>query len=239
MTRRLNDNIKAILFDLDKTLLEINLDQFISQYLRLLAQSVASLNIPPKKFISKILKASKAVEKNNGNITNEEVYAKNFFPLEGYSREDIEPFFNEFYKNSFHKLRQYSQRKPEAREVVQAAFDKGYDVVIATMPILPRTAIEQRLEWAGVADFPYRLITTIENSYATKSLIHLIYYEQILDRIGYNAENCLMVGDEERDIIAGRLGMKTFLITDNNKEFSPEMPEPTFKGTLSDLKPLL
>jgi FMN phosphatase YigB (HAD superfamily) len=239
MTKRLNDNIKAILFDLDKTLLEINLDKFISQYLRLLAESVSPLNISPKKFISKILKASKAVERNNGHITNEEVYVKNFFPLEGFSRDDIEPYLNDFYKNDFQKLKQYSQRKPEAREVVQAVFDKGYDVIIATMPILPRTAIEQRLEWAGVEDFPYRFITTIENCCATKSLINLIYYEQILNRIGYSAENCLMVGDEERDIIAGRLGMKTFLIAENDKKLSPEIPEPTFKGTLFDLKSLL
>ncbi len=239
MTNRLNDKIKAILFDLDKTLLEIDLDKFISNYLNLLAQCVAPLNIPPKRFISKILKASKAVERNNGYITNEEVYAKNFFPLEGYSREDVEPYFNDFYENGFHKLKQFSKQKPEAKEIIQTAFDRGYDVVIATMPILPRTAIEQRLEWAGVADFPYRLITTIENCCATKSLTHLIYYEQIVNRIGYSAENCLMVGDEERDIIAGRLGMKTFLITQNNKKLGPEIPDPTFKGTLSDLKPLL
>lgn len=238
MVKRLDNNIKAILFDLDKTLLEINLDMFVSQYIRLLAQSVEHI-IPPKKFISKILKASRAVERNNGQITNEEVYAKTFFPLEGHSREEVEPFFNEFYKNGFHKLKQYAKRKPEAREVVQTAFDKGYDVVIATMPILPSTAIEQRLEWAGVADFPYRLITTIENSCASKSLIHLIYYEQILDRINYSAENCLMVGDEERDMICARLGMQTFLIEGNSKKWDNSVPEPTYKGSLVDLKCLL
>ena len=239
MTKRLDNNIKAILFDLDKTLLEIDLDKFVSEYLNLLAQSVATLHISPKKFISKIFKASRAVERNNGHIINEEVYAKAFFPLEGYSREEVEPLFNDFYKNDFHKLKQYAKRKPEAREVVQKAFNKGYDVVIATMPILPRSAIEQRLEWAGIADFPYRLITTIENSYATKSLVHLRYYEQILDRIGYSAENCLMVGDEERDMICKLLGMHTFLIEGNSKKWYNSVPEPTYRGSLEDLKALL
>jgi len=238
MRKRLDDNIKAILFDLDKTLLDIDLDKFVSQYLRLLAQSVEHI-VPPKKFIPKILKASRAVERNNGHITNEEVYAKAFFPLEGHSREEVEPFFDDFYKNGFHKLKQYAQKKPEAREVVQTAFDKVYDVVIATMPILPLTAIEQRLEWAGVADFPYRLITTIENSCASKSLIHLIYYEQILDRINYSAENCLMVGDEDRDMIAARLGCHTFLIEGNSKKWDNSVPDPTYKGSLEDLKSLL
>ncbi|MFX1571473.1 MAG: HAD family hydrolase [Promethearchaeota archaeon] len=239
MSKRLGSTIKAILFDLDKTLLEVDLDMFVSQYIKLLAQSVASLNISPKKFISKLMKASRAVERNNGHITNEEVYANAFFPLEGHSREEIEPFFDKFYKNDFHKLKQCTKRKPEAREVVQTAFDKGYDVVIATMPIVPRIAIEKRLEWAGVADFPYRLITTLENSCASKSLIHLIYYEQILDRIGYSAENCLMVGDEDRDMVCKRLGLQTFLIEGNHKKWDNSVPEPTYRGSLEVLKSLL
>ncbi len=238
MKEILDGNIKAILFDLDCTLLDIDLDRFIPEYLKSLAQSVAHL-IPPKKFISKILKASKAIEQNDGTITNLEIYEKIFFPIEGYTREQLEPYFNEYYERNFSKLRQYACIKPEARAVIQQAFDKGYDVIIATTPLLPATAIEQRLEWAGVADFPYRLITTIENSHATKSLTHLLYYDQILDKIGYPADACLMVGDEEKDMIAKRLGFQTFLITGRNKELSPEIPEPTYKGSLSDLTLLL
>jgi len=238
MEDSLNNKIKAILFDLDGTLLDVDLDKFISHYLRLLAESVAHI-IPPKKFINKIIKASQEVEKNDGRRTNEDVYLEAFFPVEGYCREEIEPFFNEFYKKNFSKLRQYTKRKPEAREVVQTAFDKGYDVVIATTPLLPATAIEQRLEWAGVADFPYRLITTIENSCATKSLSHLIYYEQILDKISRPANACLMVGDEEKDLISKRLGMKTFFIEGKNLEIANGIPEPTYKGSLADLIYLL
>lgn len=238
MSNGLDEKIKAVLFDLDNTLLDVDLDNFVSQYLKLLAQSVAHI-IPPKKFIPKILKASKAVEENNGHSTNEEVYAKAFFPLEGYTREDIEPFFDNFYKNDFPKLRQYTRKKPEARSVVQTAFDKGYDVVIATTPLLPATAIEQRLEWANVADFPYRLITTIENSHATKSLTHLLYYEQIIDKIGYPADACLMVGDDEKDMISARLKMLTFYIEGQKKKFANHIPEPTYRGALADLKLIL
>ncbi|MFX0043159.1 MAG: HAD family hydrolase [Candidatus Hodarchaeota archaeon] len=240
MKESLDSQIKAILFDLDGTLLEINLELFVSNYLKLLAQSVAHV-IPPKKFIAKILKASKAVEENNGRKTNIETYSNAFFPLEGHSREEIEPFFDEFYVKDFPNLQQYARRKPGARTVVQTAFDKGYDVVIATNPLLPLTAIEQRLEWAGVPveDFPYRLITTIENSRATKSLTNLHYYEQILKTIGYAAESCLMVGNENKDMIAGQLGMKTFLILNSNEESHQDMLVPTYKGELIDLLDLL
>ena len=238
MKDKLNGKIKAILFDLDGTLLDVDLDKFIPQYLDLLAQSVAHI-IPPKKFISKILIASKAVEENNDKHTNDDIYTEVCFPLEGYTRKEIQPFIDKFYEQDFSKLRACTKKKPEARDIVQTVFDRGFDVVIATTPLLPATAIEQRLEWAGVADFPYRLITTIENSHATKSLTHLLYYEQILDKIGYPAEACLMVGDEDKDMIAKRLGMQTFLITGKNKEFSPDIPEPTYKGSLSELKSLL
>ncbi len=238
MKESLDKNIKAILFDLDGTLLEINLDMFVSQYLRLLSQSVAHL-ISPKKFIAKILKASKAVEENDGCLTNEEVYENTFFPLEGYSREELDPYFDKFYEQDFPKLRQYARRKPEARKVIQAVLDKGYDIVIATTPLLPAIAIEQRLEWAGVVDFPYRLITTIENSYATKSTSNLLYYEQTLNKIGYPAEACLMVGDEDKDLISARLGIHTFLVDNPYTKLEINIPEPDYRGTLEDLNKLI
>ncbi|MFX1419983.1 MAG: HAD family hydrolase [Promethearchaeota archaeon] len=238
MKEKFDGKIKAILFDLDCTLLDIDLEKFIPQYLKSLAQSVAHL-IPPKKFISKILKASKAIEQNDGTLSNLEIYEKIFFPIEGYTQEQLEPYFYDYYENEFSKLKQYASKKPEAKAVIQKAFDKGYDVVIATTPMLPATAIEQRLEWAGIKDFPYRLITTIENSHATKSTTHLLYYDQILDKIGYPADSCLMVGDEDKDLIAKRCGIKTFLVEHKNKRFNLDIPEPTYKGSLSDLKSLL
>ena len=238
MKDSLDENIKAILFDLDGTLLEIKLDKFISQYLNLLAQRVAHL-VPPKKFISKILKALKVVEKNNGERSNEELYESVFFPLEGHSQEELQPLITKFYEDGFSQLRQYAHRKPDARKVVQTAFNKGYDVIIATTPLLPATAIRQRLEWAGVANFPYHLITTLENSYATKSVSNLLYYEQILDRIDHPPESCLMVGDEAKDLISARLGIHTFLINSPYTKLDINTPKPNYRGTLDDLNNLI
>ena len=144
MKESLDNNIKIILFDLDGTLLDINLDLFVSQYTKLWAQSVAHL-ISFNKFIAKVLKASKAVEENTGENSNADVYFNAFFPIEGYTHEDLEPFFNNFYETDVSKLHQFAQRKPEARKAIQTAFDKGYDVTIATTLLLPAFVIEQRL----------------------------------------------------------------------------------------------
>jgi HAD superfamily hydrolase (TIGR01549 family) len=232
----LSKEIKAILFDLDGTLLEMDMEYFVPQYLKLLANNFTHL-MKPSKFISKLMKASTAVDKNNGPHTNEEVFAEAFFPLIGYSPEEIMPIIDRFYIEDFPKLQQYTHHKPEARLVVKKAFDKGYDVIIATTPLLPKTAVIQRLGWAGVADFPYKFITSYENCCANKP--NLLYYESILKEISRKANECLMVGDDNKDMVAAKLGIKTFFILNSRIKLDSDTPEPTFRGSLKDLENLI
>jgi HAD superfamily hydrolase (TIGR01549 family) len=193
--------------------------------------------ISPYIVIKSLLAASKVVEKNDGQESNIDVYARAFFPLDGHSRKEIEPIFDVFYEKEFPKLQKFAQKKPGARSVVQKAFDKGYDVVIATNPLLPETAIKQRLEWAEVADFPYKLITTIENSKAAKP--NLTYYKLICEEINRPAEACLMVGDTYKDMVAANIGCQTFLTKSANTNMDNIVPEPTYQGTLADLENML
>ncbi len=234
----LQNQVKAILFDLDGTLIEVNLKLFVPEYLKLLASNVSHL-IRQSKFISKLMIASQEVDKNDGNKTNDEVFAEAFFPLIGYPREEMQPIFDKFYEQDFPKLRQYTNRKPAARKVMETAFEKGYDVVIATTPLLPETAVTQRLDWAGVPieEFPYKLVTTLDNSYANKP--NLLYYKLIAQTIGHPASECIMVGDEDKDMVAAQIGMKTFLVQSPNTKLTPDIPEPNYRGTLADFEKLL
>ncbi|HUW91056.1 MAG TPA: HAD family hydrolase [Candidatus Nanopelagicaceae bacterium] len=234
--RKIMGHLKAILFDLDGTLIDVDLNQFIPGYLKLLANSVAHL-ISPKKMVPAILKASVFVNSNDGKIPNEEVFSNAFFPVEGYEKEEIQPLFTKFYEEGFKELKKFTKKKPEARKVIQTAFNKGYKVVIATTPILPLTAIEQRLDWAGVGDFPYDLITSIENSCATKP--NLLYFQLIFKYLKLSAKECIMVGDEDKDMVCSKLGSQTFLVNSSNINLSDETPEPTYKGNLIDLIELL
>ncbi|NVM46041.1 MAG: HAD family hydrolase [Candidatus Lokiarchaeota archaeon] len=224
--------LKAILFDLDGTLIDVDLNQFVPGYLKLLAKNVAHL-IPPKKMVPAILKASEFVNRNNGKISNEEVFLNAFFPVEGYENDQIQPLFDKFYEEDYKELQKFTEKKPEARKVVQTAFNKDYKVVIATTPVFPLTAIEQRLDWAGIGDFPYDLITSIENSRATKP--NLLYYQLIFKHLNLSAKECIMVGDEDKDMVCANLGSQTFLVNSSNTKLSPETPEPTFSGDLKDL----
>jgi FMN phosphatase YigB (HAD superfamily) len=228
--------IRTILFDLDGTLLHNDMDEFLPPYLEMLSARVAHL-LPPRQFIAHLMAATQIMMANDGRATNEEVFAQAFFPLLGHSRDEVEPIFVDFYTNDYPNLKKYTSPKPEARQVVQQAFDQGYDIVIATNPLFPAIATLQRLEWAGIADFPYKLVTSYENSCATKP--NLLYFEQILDTVGHPADAALVVGDEDMDMVAAHLGCATFLVPGPRTELSPTTPQPSYRGTLADVGALL
>jgi FMN phosphatase YigB (HAD superfamily) len=228
--------IRAILFDLDGTLLSNDMNVFLPHYFGLLAAHVSHI-LPPEPFMARLMQASEVMLANDGRATNEEVFAEAFYPLAGRSREEMETIFVEFYASKFPSLVQHTQRKPEARQVVQLAFDLGYDVAIVTNPLFPATATEQRLAWAGVADFAYRLVTTYENSRATKP--NLLYFEQVLETIGHPPEASLVVGDEDMDMVAAHLGCRTYLVPGPRTELAPSTPPPTYEGTLAEVGDLL
>jgi HAD superfamily hydrolase (TIGR01549 family) len=232
----MSTQFKAILFDLDGTLIELNTDLFVRDYLKGLSASVAHI-IPPNKLLSSLIKASAKMDLNDGKETNEAVFLNAFFPFMGHTKEELMPIFMKYYEHGFSKLRKHAKKKPEARPLMEYVFDKEYDVVIATTPLLPLTAIEQRLEWGEIADFPYKFITSYSNMCSTKP--NLLYFKQILDIIGYPPEACLMVGDENKDMVAANLGIKTFLVPSPDTKLNPSTPKPDFTGKLEDLKGII
>jgi len=232
----MTDSIRAILFDLDGTLLGNDMDVFLPHYFELLAARVAHI-LPPDEFMARLMQATDVMMANDGQRTNQEAFAGTFFPLGGRSREEVEPVFDDFYANDFPALQQYTQCKPEARQVVQRAFDLGCDVVIATNPLFPAEAIEQRMAWAGVTHFDYFMVTTYENSRAIKP--NLLYFEQILEALGQPAKAALVVGDEDMDMVAAHLGCQTFLVPGPRTKLAPTTPRPTYQGSLADVGALL
>jgi len=227
---------KAILFDLDDTLLDNSMDTFVLAYLQALTQYVAHL-FPPERLLSELLRAMRAMEANDGSgPTNEEAFAAVFFPALGYEPAALRPIFDQFYAEEFPKLRGLTQRRPEARPLVAWAFEHGLQVAIATSPLFPRSPIEQRLEWAGVPvnEFEYALVTTYEDMHATKA--HPAYYREILARLGREPEECLMVGDDwKRDIVlAVAVGIPAYWVVEPGA-VQPEDVPLAGRGTLADL----
>jgi FMN phosphatase YigB (HAD superfamily) len=230
---------KAILFDLDDTLLDNKMETFLPKYLEALTARVAHL-IPPHRFVEQLMSSTKAMTRNTDPArTNREVFIEDFFPKVGRPLEVLMPIFDDFYAHDFGQLRIYTRNKPEARAIMGEVFAQGYAVVIATSPVFPLTAIEQRLEWAEVKDFDYALITSYENMHTCKP--HLAYYQEILDKTGYRAEECLMVGNSFEDDIAPamELGIRSFWVTDPKPDVTKSALQANLQGTLADFGKLV
>lgn len=229
--------ITAILFDLDGTLLNYDMTRdFLGPYLHALGTYMAHL-IPPKMLADGIMAGSAAITQNDGTRTNAEAFANVFYPYIGRTRTDMEPRLMDFYTHEFPKLHTLTQRRPAARRVVQSAFDRGFDVVIATNPYFPEIATRHRMTWAGVDGLPYKKVTTYENSHFAKP--NLGYYQEILDELDCLPENALVVGDENMDMVAANLGCPTFLVHSPATRGQTIQPTPIYQGPLEEVGTLL
>lgn len=226
---------KAILFDLDGTLLDINMDNFIQHYFRkMVAMAREAGYSEADRLVEQVWCATEVMISNRDpQLFNEEVFAQHFYRDWPIPREEFEPFFESFYEKGFPELKKHTRPFPGIPEMMQQIFDRGLKVVVATNAVFPMTALQQRLDWAGVGHFNYELITSYEVMHFCKP--HPEYYQEIADHLGVRPEECLMVGNDiGEDLPAGTLGMKTFLVEnlliDKGQQFTPD-----WRGYLPDL----
>ena len=84
-------------------------------------------------------------------------------------------------------------------------------MVLATNPLYPAIATQNRIRWAGFRPEDFELYTTYEDTYHCKP--NPAYYQDILDKLGLKPEECLMVGnDANEDMAAAKLGIPVFLL---------------------------
>lgn len=206
-------NYKAVLFDLDGTLLNIDMDYFLKQYfgrMVLMAREQGYQNA--EKLVEQVYRSTEQMILNKDpDRTNQEVFEEDFYRSWPYSPNEFNPFFDYFYEQGFPQLRCYCSPFPGVSQMVQGLRKKGCKIVISTNPVFPLRAIEHRLDWAELGHFDFDLVTSFENMHFCKPQIE--YYQEIADILGVDAGECLMVGnDVGEDMVAGMIGMKTFLV---------------------------
>lgn len=205
--------IKNILFDLDGTLLPMDQDVFIREYYGGLIKKVLPLGFDAQDMLKGVNAGVKAMILNDGTRTNEEVFWEKFAGILGEEILQHKSVFEDFYRNEFQAVAKSCGKNPKAKEAVEAIKSMGYNVVLATNPLFPSIATESRIRWTGLKPEDFSLYTTYEDMNYCKP--NLKYYEQVLERLGIKAEECLMVGnDVDEDMIVTELGMNVFLITD-------------------------
>jgi HAD superfamily hydrolase (TIGR01549 family) len=226
--------VKAILFDLDDTLLGNDIDGFLSSYIPLLA-SYVSPYIDEGEFVDELMNGTQAMISNTDpSMTNAQIFWSVFSARTGLDKAEFEPHVEMFYQNEFGKLRSKTNRLPEAARLLRSCINEGYRLVIATNPLFPKSAIEQRLAWAGVpvTEFSYDLVTSYENMHACKP--NREFYDEILAHLSVEPELAIMVGDDWDNDIGGatQAGLHTFWITQETGSSSVEHPGMLGKGPL-------
>ena len=188
-----NAMLTTILFDLDGTLLPMDQEVFVKDYLNRLATKMIPYGYDPQMLVKAVWRGTGAMVANDGRKTNEAVFWETFADM--FGQDDLEdvPLYDEFYETEFQECRHSCGFQPAAAETIRTLHAMGYRTVLATNPLFPPTATQSRVRWAGLTPEDFEFITTYE----------------------LNAGECLMVGnDVNEDMIAQTLGMQVFLLTD-------------------------
>lgn len=226
--------VKTLLFDLDGTLLDVDMEVFLPAYLKALAPRVARA-LPPQRFVADLLASTEAMVCNEDpSRTNQQVFLEDFFGRTGLKPEEWMPVFDDFYRTDFHRLRSLTAPRPVSRRLVEAAVEQGYEVVVATNPVFPRVAIEARLAWGNLAGLPFRLVTSYEIMHFCKP--NPQYFAEVLEMVGRTADECVMIGNDAReDMAACRVGLRTFLTVEGRVGQASASCPPTWEGSLEDV----
>lgn len=233
--------IRNVLFDLDGTLLPMDMDTFTNGYFKFLVKKASETNEKYKsdELIKTIWGGVKAMVMNKGGKPNEDAFWIYFGSVYGEDAIKDKVIFDEFYANEFEQAKEFTGYNPKAKETVDAIKQAGYKVVLATNPIFPEVATRKRVNWTGMDVSDFEAFTTYENCTYCKP--NPEYYLELLEKLNMDPSECLMVGnDVTEDMDAGlKAGMQVFLITDCliNKENKDISAYPN--GSFDDLRKFL
>lgn len=204
----------AIMFDLDGTLLPMELEGFVKAYFGGLAKALAPFGIAPEQLARTVWASTKAMVKNDGSRLNADVFWESFTALTGIERTQVESVCDAFYAEGFHAARAATGANPLAAEAVRLAREKAGRVVLATNPLFPMAGQITRMSWIGLTPADFDLVTCYTSDRYCKP--NPQYYTDICARLSLDPARCLMIGNDDREdmVAASAVGMDTYLVTD-------------------------
>lgn len=203
--------VKGVLFDLDGTLLQVEMREFVQAYIDGLAEHFT--DVPDPAVFGRAIKASiRALLASDEGVFNNEAFFLTVLGRHlGLDTALCGERVRRYCANGMTSLEPLVRPLSLARDILARCFERGLKVVVATNPVFPRPLVEARLHWAGIDDFPFDYVTTFDNSRFCKP--HPGYFQDVLGQLDLTPEECVMVGnDTEHDLGARAAGIRTFLV---------------------------
>jgi FMN phosphatase YigB (HAD superfamily) len=228
-----------LLLDLDGTLLDNEVNTFAAEYTRKLAMQMVC-HTEPAPMVAQLLASTQEMTINNRpDHTLKDIFDATFYPSLGLKESEVRKTIEEFYREIFPTLKKQTSLKPEALELVREANQRGYRVGIATNPIFPRIAIEQRIAWSGIdiTKDGISLVPSYEMFHFAKP--NPAFFAEFMAQMGWPEGPVIMVGnDPTADLIPARqMGFKTFYIPEDGMPLPGTSPILTPGGNLEEVLP--
>lgn len=208
--------LKAVLLDLDNTLLVNPQEVFVPEYLRAVAGHFGEAFSVPLMRATRPLMGTRDMMTSNTDVILGELAGQTGRDA-GLLRTEFEAFYR---SDAYAQLVRCTQPVAGAGELLRWLGDERYMVVIATNPLYPAEAILRRLAWAGLPDTldAYALVTHADAMRFVKP--DPAYYAEILGHLGVEADEALMVGDSmDNDILpAQTVGLHTCFLESPSME---------------------
>lgn len=214
---------KAVFFDLDGTLLPLDMEGFLNAYYTQIKKS-GLYKLLGKNGEKAFGKAVYAMLANNGRALNRDVFFETLRSLTNADLAKVKDWTDKFYAREFLHLKSCANPSGDAISAVMLLKRKGYRLILATNPLFPPFATCKRIEWAGLSPGDFEYISHYENSHYCKPSQE--YFKEILDVSGLSADECYFIGNDVRDDMACiKLGFEGFLVTDHIIGDTREVPQ--------------
>ena len=232
---------QAILFDLDGTLLPMELESFAKIYFGALAKELAPFGLTPETLFKPFWAGTKAMMVNTTGKLNADVFWETFTALTGVDRAQVEPVCDAFYATGFQAARAATKDNPLAKEAVRIAREKADKVILATNPLFPMAGQKTRLSWLGLTPEDFDLVTCYTTDRFCKP--NPAYFHDVCQRMELDPAKCLMIGNDDKEDMhcATAAGMEAYLVTDcrlPDKDHPWQGAQGTFAEMIEMLKSL-
>lgn len=204
--------LKAVLFDLDGSLLQMNEPKFVAKFAHLVNLKFANKGYDYDEISQVFWKAVERVYKNDGSKLNIDVFWDHLVEHYGEDVLKEKSTVEEYYNNEFKDVKTEFYPNPIAKEIVKFVNENNLLCILATQPIFPLIGVINRMDFVGLEESDFTYITNMENSKFTKA--NPKYYKDLLEKFNLKDDEVIMFGNHYYEDGESTLvnNIKTFLI---------------------------